>query len=82
MSQKSNSDLLDFGQDIKRMSADNITPPDTASRPREESTTATTAEKPVEESRTTVRSAGSSSIDSEEAAAASRWGKDKSDGKE
>ncbi|KAK6362139.1 hypothetical protein TWF730_005836 [Orbilia blumenaviensis] len=30
MSQKKNNDLLEFGQDIKRMSADNITPPDTA----------------------------------------------------
>ncbi|KAF3154439.1 hypothetical protein TWF569_000407 [Orbilia oligospora] len=114
MSQKTNSDLLDFGQDsmsyptlfpllqsvsdigygrltvgviltiVKRMSADNITPPDTASRPREESSTTTTAaaEKPANESKTTARSSGSSNIDSEEAAAAARWRKDKSDGKD
>ncbi|KAK6506839.1 hypothetical protein TWF481_005299 [Arthrobotrys musiformis] len=39
---KTNRDLLDVGRDIKRMSADNITPPDTASKPYEEPTSTST----------------------------------------
>ncbi|RVD81844.1 uncharacterized protein DFL_009691 [Arthrobotrys flagrans] len=79
MSQKTNGDLLDFGQDIKRMSADNITPPDTASKPREESTA---TGKPASGLETHPRSTGFFNVKSGSAAAAARRREDKSDGKE
>ncbi|KAK6534808.1 hypothetical protein TWF281_006108 [Arthrobotrys megalospora] len=80
MSQKTNRDLLDFGQDIKRMSADNITPPDTASKPHHEETIS----KPASESKTPTRTTPSSSSNVEPDSARSeqmRRQDDKSDGR-
>ncbi|EPS42271.1 hypothetical protein H072_3746 [Dactylellina haptotyla CBS 200.50] len=36
MSKRTETDLLDFGKDVKSMSAGNITPPDTASKPQKD----------------------------------------------
>ncbi|KAK6541516.1 hypothetical protein TWF694_007323 [Orbilia ellipsospora] len=68
MSKRTESDLLDFGKDVKRISVDNLTPPDTAqAKSRDEETT---AKQPVnkEQSNRPTANQSSSSVEHSDSA--------------